>query len=162
MPWGLLSRRVWTRVSLLKTYPTACVSLVVFGTSAASNHIREAIRHPFFGARPEPHIHGRKLSPTMPEPNSLIRSYVHLSRFPRANEALHTLKKIASLVKPIMRARNWRVKELAEFYPDESGLLGNLTTSTQHTEQDLVWANMSRHECEQGQADTASATIRWR
>ncbi|KAH8899316.1 WLM-domain-containing protein, partial [Thozetella sp. PMI_491] len=34
------------------------------------------------------------------------------------------LKKIASLVKPIMRARGWKVGELAEFYPDQQNLLG--------------------------------------
>lgn len=37
------------------------------------------------------------------------------------------LKKIASLVKPIMRARKWRVKELAEFFPTEANLLGAYT-----------------------------------
>ncbi|RFU32749.1 hypothetical protein B7463_g3622, partial [Scytalidium lignicola] len=43
---------------------------------------------------------------------------------PREKEALHSLKKIASLVKPIMRARNWRVGTLAEFYPEQRNLLG--------------------------------------
>lgn len=28
------------------------------------------------------------------------------------------------MVKPIMRARRWKVMELAEFYPDEPNLLG--------------------------------------
>ncbi|PQE22678.1 hypothetical protein CJF31_00001601 [Rutstroemia sp. NJR-2017a BVV2] len=42
----------------------------------------------------------------------------------RGDEALHTLRKISSLVKPIMRARSWRVGTLAEFYPDQTNLLG--------------------------------------
>ncbi|KAF4125203.1 WLM domain, partial [Geosmithia morbida] len=61
---------------------------------------------------------------TVTEQDRLIGSYVHLGSFPRAAEALHTLKKIASMVKPIMRARSWQVKELAEFYPDDPRLLG--------------------------------------
>ncbi|KAM5377338.1 hypothetical protein ACJZ2D_005019 [Fusarium nematophilum] len=60
----------------------------------------------------------------MPEHDALVLSYVHLAGFPRAGEALHTLKKVASLVKPIMRARNWKVRELAEFYPEQNNLLG--------------------------------------
>jgi hypothetical protein len=60
----------------------------------------------------------------MPEHDALVFSYVHLAQFPRANDALHTLKKIASLVKPIMRARGWKVGELAEFYPQQANLLG--------------------------------------
>lgn len=60
----------------------------------------------------------------MAEKDPLVLSYVHLASFPRAGEALHTLKKIASLVKPLMRARRWRVKELAEFYPNQTNLLG--------------------------------------
>ncbi|TEA12472.1 DNA-dependent metalloprotease WSS1 [Colletotrichum sidae] len=60
----------------------------------------------------------------MAEHDALVLSYSHLPDFPRATDALQTLKKIASLVKPIMRARGWRVKELAEFYPDQANLLG--------------------------------------
>ena len=60
----------------------------------------------------------------MQEHDALVLSYVHLGQVPRASEALHVLKKVASLVKPIMRARGWRVKELAEFYPDQTNLLG--------------------------------------
>lgn len=55
---------------------------------------------------------------------SLVGTYVHLAKEARANEALHTLKKVASLVKPIMRARGWKVRQLAEFYPDQTNLLG--------------------------------------
>ncbi|KAG6009162.1 hypothetical protein E4U21_003232 [Claviceps maximensis] len=60
----------------------------------------------------------------MPEYESLVGSYVHLAREARAAEALVTLKKVASLVKPIMRARGWKVGQLAEFYPEQANLLG--------------------------------------
>lgn len=60
----------------------------------------------------------------MPEHDPLVLSYTHLRNFPREKEALHTLRKVASLVKPIMRARGWVVRELAEFFPDQANLLG--------------------------------------
>lgn len=60
----------------------------------------------------------------MAEHDALILGYSHLNKFPREKEALHALKKIASLVKPIMRARNWKVGTLAEFWPDQQNLLG--------------------------------------
>ncbi|KAI0389550.1 WLM-domain-containing protein [Xylariaceae sp. FL0594] len=60
----------------------------------------------------------------MPEVDPLVLSYSHLANYPRAAEALHMLKKIASLVKPLMRARGWKVGELVEFYPDQKNLLG--------------------------------------
>ncbi|KAI3319665.1 WLM-domain-containing protein [Xylariaceae sp. AK1471] len=60
----------------------------------------------------------------MPEVDPLIFSFSHLADFPRAAEALHTLKKVASLVKPLMRARGWKVGELTEFYPNQQNLLG--------------------------------------
>ncbi|KAK0731483.1 WLM domain-containing protein [Lasiosphaeris hirsuta] len=60
----------------------------------------------------------------MPEHDALVLSFSHLKDFAREKEALHTLKKIASLVKPIMRARGWKVGELAEFFPDQHNLLG--------------------------------------
>jgi len=60
----------------------------------------------------------------MSEHDALVISYSHLKNFPREKDALHSLRKIASLVKPIMRARGWKVGELAEFYPDEQNLLG--------------------------------------
>ncbi|UQC88481.1 WLM domain-containing protein [Colletotrichum lupini] len=60
----------------------------------------------------------------MPEQDALILSFSHLPDFPRAPDALQTLKKVASLVKPIMRVRGWKVRELAEFYPDQANLLG--------------------------------------
>lgn len=57
--------------------------------------------------------------------DALVLSYTHLRNLPRQDDALRTLKKIASLVKPIMRARGWKVSELSEFYPDQHNLLGN-------------------------------------
>lgn len=58
------------------------------------------------------------------EKDALVSQYSHLASFPREKDALHALKKIASLVKPIMRARSWKVGTLAEFYPDQQNLLG--------------------------------------
>lgn len=58
------------------------------------------------------------------EHDALVLSYRHLGELPRADEALHALKKIASQVKPIMRARGWTVHELCEFYPSQENLLG--------------------------------------
>ncbi|KAI0109129.1 WLM-domain-containing protein [Nemania sp. FL0031] len=60
----------------------------------------------------------------MPEVDPLVFSYSHLADFPRAAEALHILKKVASMVKPLMRARGWRVGQLTEFYPSQQNLLG--------------------------------------
>ncbi|KAM0459842.1 hypothetical protein ACHAPV_000092 [Trichoderma viride] len=60
----------------------------------------------------------------MPEHDPLVLSYRHLAQFRRADDALTTLKKVASLVKPIMRSRGWKVGELAEFYPSQQNLLG--------------------------------------
>lgn len=54
----------------------------------------------------------------------LVNNFEHLSDKRRAPEALQTLRKIASLVKPLMRQRNWRVGTLAEFFPPENNLLG--------------------------------------
>lgn len=64
------------------------------------------------------------MSRRAPEHEALIVEYSHLRQLPREKEALHSLKKIASLVKPIMRARNWKVGTLAEFFPDQQNLLG--------------------------------------
>jgi hypothetical protein len=54
----------------------------------------------------------------------LIGRFVHEAQRPRADEALHSLQKIASMVKPIMRTRNWYVEQLTEFYPSDTNLLG--------------------------------------
>lgn len=60
----------------------------------------------------------------MVEHDALISEFSHLKQLPREKDALHTLKKIASLVKPVVRARGWTVGTLAEFYPDAHNLLG--------------------------------------
>ncbi|EPE06033.1 zinc ion binding protein [Ophiostoma piceae UAMH 11346] len=60
----------------------------------------------------------------MPEHDALVLAYSHLRDFPRATDALQILRRVASLVKPLMRARKWKVRELSEFYPDQANLLG--------------------------------------
>lgn len=60
----------------------------------------------------------------MVEIDPLIHGFVHLKDKPREAEALRTLQKIASLVKPLMRQRGWHVGTLSEFYPPEHNLLG--------------------------------------
>ncbi|RMZ90474.1 hypothetical protein DV736_g2293, partial [Chaetothyriales sp. CBS 134916] len=54
----------------------------------------------------------------------LVSVFEHMSDKPRGPEALERLRKIASIVKPLMRQRNWVVGTLAEFYPVEHNLLG--------------------------------------
>ncbi|KAK8203815.1 zinc ion binding protein [Phyllosticta capitalensis] len=56
--------------------------------------------------------------------DTLFGNFVHLQHLPRANEAQNMLKKLASVVKPIMRKRNWRVGQLGEFLPEAANLLG--------------------------------------
>lgn len=63
------------------------------------------------------------------EHDALIRQYSHLNKMPREKEAILALQKIASLVKPLMRARNWKLGTLAEFWPPEQNLLGEKTIS---------------------------------
>lgn len=60
----------------------------------------------------------------MKELDPLVSEYQHEKNRAREAEALKTLQRIASIVKPIMRRRNWRVGTLCEFYPPESNLLG--------------------------------------
>ncbi len=60
----------------------------------------------------------------MPETDLVISEYEHEKFRPREAEALKTLRKVASLVKPIMRQRGWRVGVLTEFWPPEQNLLG--------------------------------------
>lgn len=60
----------------------------------------------------------------MRELDPLVTEFSHEKQRPREKDALLMLRKIASLVKPIMRARNWTVGTLAEFYPPEQNLLG--------------------------------------
>ncbi|CAG8324374.1 unnamed protein product [Penicillium salamii] len=60
----------------------------------------------------------------MRELDPLISEYRHEKKRPREDEALLILRKVASLVKPIMRQRAWRVGALCEFYPQQRNLLG--------------------------------------
>ncbi|KAJ5336804.1 zinc finger protein [Penicillium brevicompactum] len=60
----------------------------------------------------------------MRELDPLISEYRHEKKRPREDEALMILRKVASLVKPIMRQRAWRVGALCEFYPQQRNLLG--------------------------------------
>ncbi|KAL4884367.1 WLM domain-containing protein [Aspergillus karnatakaensis] len=60
----------------------------------------------------------------MRELDPLVGEYQHDRHRPRESEALLILRKIASLVKPIMRRRSWRVGTLCEFYPHQRNLLG--------------------------------------
>jgi hypothetical protein len=58
-----------------------------------------------------------------------VLSYEHLNGRPRSDRALTLLQKIASRVKPIMRNHSWRLPVLAEFFPDNPGLIGTLPAS---------------------------------
>lgn len=58
------------------------------------------------------------------EHDPAVSEYQHERSRPREAEALQTLRKVASLVKPIMRQRGWKVGVLTEFYPPERNLLG--------------------------------------
>lgn len=58
------------------------------------------------------------------EHESLFSTYEHLQGLPRGDSALTLLRKVASMVKPIMRKRGWKVQVLAEFLPPEANLLG--------------------------------------
>ncbi|KAH7086901.1 WLM domain-containing protein [Paraphoma chrysanthemicola] len=60
----------------------------------------------------------------MKEIDAHFDAYEHLKHLPREAEALHMLRKAASMVKPMMRKRGWKVGTLAEFLPDEPQLLG--------------------------------------
>ncbi|CAG5174469.1 uncharacterized protein ALTATR162_LOCUS7788 [Alternaria atra] len=60
----------------------------------------------------------------MKEIDAHFDAYEHLKHLPNQAEALHMLRKAASMVKPMMRKRGWKVGTLAEFLPDEPQLLG--------------------------------------
>ncbi|KAM5443607.1 hypothetical protein MferCBS31731_001380 [Microsporum ferrugineum] len=60
----------------------------------------------------------------MRELDPLVSEYQHEKHRPHEAEALTTLRKVASMVKPIMRQRMWRVGTLCEFYPSTQNLLG--------------------------------------
>ncbi len=57
-------------------------------------------------------------------------AYEHLKHLPREDEALHTLRKVASMVKPIMRKRGWKVGTLCEFLPEDPRLQGQFESSS--------------------------------
>lgn len=58
------------------------------------------------------------------EHEQLVFAYCHLKGFPRNDEALLRLKKIASMAKPLMRNHRWKLPVLAEFFPSQHELLG--------------------------------------
>lgn len=60
----------------------------------------------------------------MLELDPIVWKYEHEKFRPREAEAKKILWKVASLVKPIMRQRGWKVGTLAEFWPPEEFLLG--------------------------------------
>jgi len=66
----------------------------------------------------------RSYASQLKETETLFTSYEHLQGLQRGDTALAMLRKIASLVKPIMRKRGWKVQILAEFLPPEQNLLG--------------------------------------
>ena len=54
-----------------------------------------------------------------------VGAFVHLKELPSEAGALDMLKKVASLVLPIMRRHDWRISKLAEFYPEQQNLWGS-------------------------------------
>lgn len=71
-----------------------------------------------------PSNHQKSYPSSFQEHDALFGSYEHLMDCPQPEEALLRLRKIASLVKPLMRKRSWKVKVLSEFLPDDQRLLG--------------------------------------
>lgn len=61
---------------------------------------------------------------TLQDHDSLFHSYENLVKVPNPQDGLTRLRKIASLVKPIMRKRGWKIQVLSEFLPDDQRLLG--------------------------------------
>ncbi|KAI9687288.1 MAG: hypothetical protein M1822_002331 [Bathelium mastoideum] len=72
------------------------------------------------------HEHERTYA-NVKEVDSHFGCYEHLRDLPRQQEALEKLRKIASLVKPIMRKRGWRIGALTEFLPNDTRLLGRIS-----------------------------------
>lgn len=98
----------------------------------------------------------------MPEHDALVQSYIHMSSLPRADEALHTLKRVASMVKPIMRARMWKVRELTEFYPDDQRLLGRSKLSYMTNLDCADYDSNVRAERKSRLQNLSSSTLSWR
>lgn len=57
--------------------------------------------------------------------DELVKNYQALKKKPRSEEALTLLRRLASQVKPILKFRNWTIKNLCEFFPTNPNLLGN-------------------------------------
>ena len=76
------------------------------------------------------------------ELDALIGQYEHESQRPRADEALFMLRKIGSIVKPIVRQRMWRVGTLAEFYPSQQNLLGLNVNMGQKIKRRKSWLEL--------------------
>ncbi|SCV70863.1 BQ2448_3625 [Microbotryum intermedium] len=53
-----------------------------------------------------------------------VLEFTVLKSQPKADEALQLLRKIHSLVKPIMKNHGWTLPKLVEFFPKQSNLLG--------------------------------------
>lgn len=91
---------------------------------------RTSIMVPSYTGRNRPAANGgpsgvqRSYASQLREAEALFNSYEHLQGLPRGDAALTMLRKVASLVKPIMRKREWTVQILAEFLPPEQNLLG--------------------------------------
>lgn len=81
-----------------------------------------------FGNRPlpdgKPQNVQRSSASQLKEHEPAFDTYEHLQGLPRTDAALTMLRKVGSLVKPIMRKRGWHVQVLAEFLPPEQNLLG--------------------------------------
>lgn len=71
-----------------------------------------------------PSTHNKTFASTLQDHDSLFHAYEHLTGVPDSNEGLTRLRRIASLVKPIMRKRGWQVQVLTEFMPETPNLLG--------------------------------------
>lgn len=66
----------------------------------------------------------RSYASQLNEHEPTFNTYEHLQGLPRGDTALTMLRKVASMVKPVMRKRGWKVQILAEFLPQEQNLLG--------------------------------------
>lgn len=64
---------------------------------------------------------------------SLIQAFTHLKKKSKPDEALALLKRVASLVKPIMKDHGWSLPCLAEFFPTNPGLLGEWQSIDKHS-----------------------------
>lgn len=71
-----------------------------------------------------PSTHNKIYASSLQETDALFHLYEHLSSVPNNDEGLTRLRKIASIVKPIMRKRGWQVRMLTEFLPENPNLLG--------------------------------------